>query len=249
MAAPFVAGPWESASVSRSLDAQRFLNSLDSGTVGPFLDPFDMSTLFQDAAGTTPVTASGQPVHLMLDKSGLGLHFSGVDGVFHEVGDLRFVRFNGSSAYLRCLFTAAQPIDRISAIRQISWTGNDQIFGAGAGGDRCILYQHSATPRVSIYAGTVLAGPTTVAIDETAIITERYDGNSSRVCKNSDAYITGAAGATVPGGMTIGASWNGAQFGNFDFFGCVVKHSSTVMTDTQIEEYKAYLAGLTGVTL
>lgn len=34
-----------------------------------WLDPSDLSTLFQDAAGTTPVTAPGQPVGLALDKS------------------------------------------------------------------------------------------------------------------------------------------------------------------------------------
>ena len=32
-------------------------------------DPNDLTTLYQDAAGTIPVTASGQPVGLMLDKS------------------------------------------------------------------------------------------------------------------------------------------------------------------------------------
>jgi hypothetical protein len=37
-------------------------------------DPSDISTLFQDSAGTTPVTASGQPVGKMLDKSGNGNH-------------------------------------------------------------------------------------------------------------------------------------------------------------------------------
>ena len=36
-------------------------------------DPNDLTTLYQDAAGTIPVTAAGQPVGLMLDKSkGLG---------------------------------------------------------------------------------------------------------------------------------------------------------------------------------
>lgn len=32
-------------------------------------DPNDLSTMFQDVAGTTPVTAAGQPVGLVLDKS------------------------------------------------------------------------------------------------------------------------------------------------------------------------------------
>lgn len=41
---------------------------------GAWFDPEDMSTMFQDAAGTTPVTAVEQPVGLMLDKSGNGNH-------------------------------------------------------------------------------------------------------------------------------------------------------------------------------
>ena len=36
---------------------------------GFFYDHNDLSTMFQDAAGTAPVTAVGQPVGLMLDKS------------------------------------------------------------------------------------------------------------------------------------------------------------------------------------
>ena len=39
------------------------------GVVGVWFDPSDLPTLFQDSAGTTPVTAAGQPVGLMLDKS------------------------------------------------------------------------------------------------------------------------------------------------------------------------------------
>jgi hypothetical protein len=41
---------------------------------GAWYDPSDMSTLFQDSAGTMPVTAVEQPVGLMLDLSGRGNH-------------------------------------------------------------------------------------------------------------------------------------------------------------------------------
>lgn len=40
-----------------------------NGEQGAWYDPSDLSTLFQDAAGTTPVTADGDPVGLLLDKS------------------------------------------------------------------------------------------------------------------------------------------------------------------------------------
>lgn len=45
-----------------------------SGEQGVWYDPSDMSTLFQDSAGTTPVTAVEQPVGRILDKSGRGNH-------------------------------------------------------------------------------------------------------------------------------------------------------------------------------
>ena len=45
-----------------------------AGEQGVWYDPSDLSTLFQDAAGTIPVTAAGQPVGMMRDKSGRGNH-------------------------------------------------------------------------------------------------------------------------------------------------------------------------------
>ncbi|MGB4898627.1 MAG: hypothetical protein WBP57_09390, partial [Ignavibacteria bacterium] len=47
-----------------------------NGDQGFFYDPSDMGTMFQDAAGTIPVTAAGQPIRLIRDKSGLNNHAS-----------------------------------------------------------------------------------------------------------------------------------------------------------------------------
>lgn len=44
------------------------------GEEGVWYDPSDLTTLFQDVAGTTPVTTPGQTVALMLDKSGNDYH-------------------------------------------------------------------------------------------------------------------------------------------------------------------------------
>lgn len=56
-----------------------------NGEQGFWYDPNDLSTMFQDAAGKVPVTAVGQPVGLILDKS-KGLRTSAVntawDGTF-----------------------------------------------------------------------------------------------------------------------------------------------------------------------
>jgi hypothetical protein len=45
-----------------------------AGEQGIWLDPSDFSTMFQDSAGTTPVTAADQYVGKILDKSGRGNH-------------------------------------------------------------------------------------------------------------------------------------------------------------------------------
>jgi hypothetical protein len=47
-----------------------------NGEQGAWYDPSDFSTMFQDSAGTTPVTAVEQPVGLIRDKSGRGNHAS-----------------------------------------------------------------------------------------------------------------------------------------------------------------------------
>lgn len=45
-----------------------------NGEQGFFYDPNDLSTMFQDATGTIPVTGVGQPVGLIRDKSGRNNH-------------------------------------------------------------------------------------------------------------------------------------------------------------------------------
>jgi hypothetical protein len=66
---------------------------------GAWFDPSDLTTLFQDSAGTTPVTADGQPVGLMRDKSGNGNHMSqataGKRPLYKTSGGLSWLLFDG----------------------------------------------------------------------------------------------------------------------------------------------------------
>ena len=57
---------------------------------GVWYDPSDLTTLFQDAAGTTPVTAVEQPVGRMLDKSGNGAHASQATATSRPVLSARY---------------------------------------------------------------------------------------------------------------------------------------------------------------
>lgn len=59
-----------------SLIGTRIAELFANGEQGVWFDPSDISTLYQDAAGTIPVTGVEQPVGRMLDKSGRGNHAS-----------------------------------------------------------------------------------------------------------------------------------------------------------------------------
>jgi hypothetical protein len=61
---------------ARSFDDFSPLDLFTAGEQGYWLDPSDFSTMFQDTAGTTPVTAVGQTVARINDKSGRGNHFT-----------------------------------------------------------------------------------------------------------------------------------------------------------------------------
>lgn len=67
------------------------------GEKGWWLDISDISTLYQDSAATTPVTASGQPVGYVADKSGNGYHAKQSTASARPVYTV-----SGAYAYLDC---------------------------------------------------------------------------------------------------------------------------------------------------
>lgn len=71
---------------------------------GVWFDPSDMSTLFQDAAGTIPVTAVGQPVGKVLDISGNGNHatqpITAARPTLVQINGLYALSFDGIDDYL-----------------------------------------------------------------------------------------------------------------------------------------------------
>lgn len=77
-----------------------------AGEQGYWLDPFDFSTMFQDTAGATPVTAVGQSVRRWLDKSGRGNHFtqsstSNAPILQQDASGRYFLLFDGTDDWLQ----------------------------------------------------------------------------------------------------------------------------------------------------
>lgn len=111
-----------------------FLN----GEQGVHYDPSDLSTLFQDAAGTIPVTADGDPVGRMEDKSGNGNHATQsvaasrptyrTDGVLHA---LEFDGVDDAMSSSVIDLTATDKISIFLAINDISTSGEKVILETG----------------------------------------------------------------------------------------------------------------------
>lgn len=81
------------------------LSLFSSGAQGMWYDPSDFSTMFQDWQGTTPVTATGQPVGKILDKSGNNNHlYQGTAGsrpLLQQDGSGKYyLDFDGTNDYM-----------------------------------------------------------------------------------------------------------------------------------------------------
>lgn len=84
-----------------------------------WLDPADLSNMFQDSAGTTPVTATGQPVGLIRDKSGNNRNASqstaGFRPILQNDGSRNYLSFDGTDDYLDLSSTAAAIFQNVAA--------------------------------------------------------------------------------------------------------------------------------------
>ena len=105
---------------------------------GAWYDPSDLSTMFQDTAGTTPVTATGQTVGLLLDKSKglvLGPELVGAFTVyanasFSTVGGVTTVTCTSNGSYgIQLGFTGAAGKTYLMSFNVVSNSAPRGVFG------------------------------------------------------------------------------------------------------------------------
>lgn len=102
-----------------------------NGEKGAWYDPSDLTTMFQDTAGTVPVTAHGDPVRRINDKSGNGYHWiapsDAARPVYQTDGTYHWLDFNGSTHTLGVAISGfGRQMDIVSTIRPNS--GKTQFF-------------------------------------------------------------------------------------------------------------------------
>lgn len=99
---------------------------------GFFYDPNDLSTMYQDAAGTVPVTGAGQPVGLILDKSGRGNHAAQTTSASrpilrqNAITGANYLEFDGSDDFFVTKsidFTVTDKISLFTGVRKLVDSG------------------------------------------------------------------------------------------------------------------------------
>jgi hypothetical protein len=176
-----------------------------AGEQGIWLDPSDFSTMFQDAAGTTPVTAVGQHVGLIRDKSGRGNHASQSSAASRPLlqqdsNGLYYLSFDGTDDGM-----ATPSIDFTGTDKMTVWAGvrklSDAAIGmvvelsASAGANNGVFYLSASASAGANYQlvskGTVLAAatPSGIAAPKTNVLTGICDisGDLCRVRVNGAA--------------------------------------------------------------
>ena len=232
-----------------------------ASTGGALYDVSDLSSLFQDAACTVPVTAAGQPVGCMVDLSGKGNHAiqstAGYRPLYQTDGISHWLAFDGvddrlttsiapsSSAYL----TAAVGVQKTSTARATV------LDGGGA-------------PRVSIevpsFSGEDFQGflwtdlsnnvsvRTQAPLVDTATLIVQCDMSLGHIQMNVNddppkaATASSASGLPFPSGYTIGARSSGALFFGGRLYAMVLL--DRVLSGSEYSSLKAFLAPRTPVS-
>jgi hypothetical protein len=198
-----------------------------AGEQGIWPDPSDIGTLFQDAARTIPITAPGQLVAGIFDKSGRGNHLisSGAARPVYQVDGSGFPYLQGNGTTTRMWtasgvdLTAATRLFYSAAVR-VEGTGNQAIFSNNSAGTSrfVLLYLAGASPvpRASLSTSggdTQITVPAKGAAPYLAVNSMLLDTGGA----SSNARVVLRQDGVVPAQTVASAGGTGGAFSNQPF--------------------------------
>lgn len=228
-------------------------SSLFLGDTGGWYDPSDLSSLFQSSDGTVAVTANNDPVGYMRDKSGNGNHLvqatAGARPLYKTSGGLSWLEFDGTDDTLKAVaFTLNQPLDRISCFRQITWVAGDTLWdGDTTNHCRINMADAGVTPDLKAHAGSEVDVPDEAAEGVDSVLTERWNGASSRFATNNGSYSTVNPNTNNADGYTLATHGSGSTNSNIRFYGSIV--IGRTLTDPEIAKCRTFFGAKAGLVL
>jgi hypothetical protein len=218
---------------------------------GAWYDPSDISTLFQDAAGTTPVAADGDPVGRMLDKSGSGNHavqtVSGSRPVYKTDGTLHWLEFDGVDTQMSNYdFSRANPDSFFFALEWVSSIGDTKPFDGDSNNDASIFTYSDGKIRAYSSSEGVTTPSGSISIGTPYVGTAIFNLTNSEIRINK-ASTAGTTGGFSTNGITMGTNALGEEAFAGKLFSAI--SLGRLATTAEIESAEQYLASLSGITL
>ena len=215
-----------------------------------------VQSLFQDSAGTVPVTADGDPVGRMLDQSGNGNHavqsVSPSRPTYRTDGTLHWFEGDGVDDF----FAANQLIygadfGVFAGVKSNDLSQGARYFTQATAGDRIMLYSTRSSGSAKMI--TILNGSTYVETPTSDLAAHIYStirkasGQLETRFDSSSVIRTGVPAAFEPAEVTIGAASPKVESYDGRIYGLVVL--SSAIDQANILAVESYLASLAGVTL
>ncbi len=160
------------------------------GVQGVWFDPSEFSTMYQDTAGTTPVTATGQSVALILDKSGNGNHATQATALDRptlqqDAGGHYYLSFNGTTMFVQ--FSGASQglasgsLSVCAGVYQTALNTGARLLTNAADNAAIVTYwdavdgQEKSTVVYTNSTSTTLLSPTVDSINTAYVRSDIYD--------------------------------------------------------------------------
>ena len=219
-----------------------------SGEAGGWYDPSDLSTLWQDAAGTTPVTADGDPVGKMEDKSGNGNHMTqsvlAERPTYKTAGGLHYLDLTTNAVGMDYTFTPPATLTQSLG------------YDTNADGAGLFFAMKSTTTK---YGGAFESGSSQTVAGVVYLMTSLYVDSSLHTGTTwGDVYTDVNGKKVMVWEYTTDAIANTLNFGNWSSANAVYSLDGHLYAHVLSEgslstgnrgEMETYIAGKTGVTL
>jgi hypothetical protein len=225
---------------------------LFSGNAGGWWSAADLATLYQDSAGTVPVTGADQPVARIEDKSGNGNHLLQAAAsrcpILRNSGPLWWLEFDGDDDFLQAAFTFNQPVVRINALRQLGYVGTTSYRILDGVSSILPLAETGTPPQIAMTGAT---GAVDMAVGTDFVVTEIWTGAASKLALYNDSYVGGTGNANNPGGLTVGGNRFGGNTKQIDWYGGIA--IGRLLTDSglgsETAECRTFFGNRAGLTL
>lgn len=245
------------------------LDLFGGAEAGAWYDPSDLSTLWQDTAGTTAVTADGQSVARIDDKSGNGRHLtqstSGKRPLYKTSGGLHWLEFDGADDHLVGSGADAQlvgPWDFFAAVNitvRSSTTTNVGLFVKAAAPASIVgsantegMFVRSDTGNELLFVSSRIATGTTYFAQLSSAFTISTAFVARASAEASDIRITSPAGNASASAVYTGTPGNtsyrighDATGPGFRFYGGVA--IDRLLGTTEAANLTTYLEGKAGL--